>query len=368
MKLKLTNLVVKNLSLPPIGQVTYWDKNTPGFGVRCSTRSKSYVVMFGERRRLQTLGRYPDLGLSEARKQAKFFQVTQVQERPTKAEFDYHNVVAEYLHDCRQRLRKSTLEGYALYLDRISFNGPISKITQGDVLKAVSRFTSSPSSQNYAFTTFKAFFNWAVRRQYLDTNPLGALKRPNKTISRNRVLSDDELGELLDHTLEQRGRFCDIVSLLVFTGQRRSEIALLQWSETNVDFLTLSPDRTKNKREHVVPLGIHALELLNSIEGGNRFVFGTLSDDKPYNGWSRANRRLRQATGIEPFTLHDLRRTYSTVHARIGTPIHVTEKLLNHASGTISGVAAVYNRHSYLEEMKQAVAAFDEYIAKLISG
>ena len=57
---------------------------------------------------------------------------------------------------------------------------------------------------------------------------------------------------------------------------------------------------------------------------------------------------------------------HSTVHAQLGTPIHVTEKLLNHVSGSISGLAAVYNRHSYLEEMKAAVAAYDKYIEDLL--
>jgi len=220
MKLRLTDLAVKKLTLPLNGQVTHWDETTPGFGIRCSTKSKSYVVMYGEKRQLKTIGRYPQIGLSVARKQAKLFQAIQVQAGSQTTELDYQVVVAEYLQDCRQRLRESTLEGYELYLSHISFEGPISKIAQGDVLKAIERYTTSPSSQNYAFTTFKVFFNWAVRRQYLALNPLGALKRPNKTNSRERVLADDELGELLKHTREHRGRFNDIVSLLIFTGRR----------------------------------------------------------------------------------------------------------------------------------------------------
>ena len=65
--------------------------------------------------------------------------------------------------------------------------------------------------------------------------------------------------------------------------------------------------------------------------------------------------------------MHDLRRTFATTHAKIGTPIHVTEKLLNHVSGTISGVAAVYNRHSYMEEMKAAVASYDGFLKTTLS-
>ena len=127
----------------------------------------------------------------------------------------------------------------------------------------------------------------------------------------------------------------------------------------------LEAERTKNKRAHTVPLGQHALELLHRIEGGYTYVFGTPSENKPFNGFSKARRRVLRETELDHFTLHDLRRTFATVHARIGTPIHVTEKLLNHVSGTISGVAAVYNRHSYMEEMREAMVNYDEYLDRI---
>lgn len=365
MKLRLTDLGVKNLAFPPKGQITYWDETTPGFGLRCSTRSKSYVVMYGEQRHLKTLGRYPDTSLQEARRQAKLFLASQAHAPGVSHEVDYWAVVDEYLRDCRSRLRESTLKGYVLYLTNIRLDGPIAQVSQGRILRAIERYTKSPSSQNYAFTTFKVFFNWAVRRQYVASNPLDALKRPHKSVSRDRVLSDDELKTLLDHTRAERGRFNDIVSLLVFTGQRKSEIANLEWAEIARETLNLSPERTKNRREHVVPLGRFSMDLLEQIEGGSRYVFGLPDEDKPFNGWSRAQRRIIEVSGLDHFTLHDLRRTYSTIHARIGTPIHVTERLLNHVSGTISGVAAIYNRHDYLNEMLEAQARYDDFLARL---
>jgi len=366
MKRRLTDLGVKKLATPSKGQVTYWDETTPGFGVRCSARSKSFVVMYGERRRLKTLGRYPDLPLAEARRQARLFLSTQTQLHDPKREYDYEAVVEEYLRDCQARLRASTLEGYNVYLNGINFGGQISEISQGDVIRAIERFTVRPAGQNYAFTTFKVFFNWAVRRQYLDANPLEALKRPHPARSRDRVLSDVELKALLAHTFSRRGRFNDIVSLLVLTGQRRGEIANLTWSEIHKDRLVLPPERTKNNREHVLPLGKKSIDLLNDIEGGSDHVFGLPDDDRPFRGWSKSQKRLLRETGLDHFTLHDLRRTFATLQARLGTPIHVTEKLLNHSSGTISGVAAVYNRHSYFEEMRNAIDAYESYIEELV--
>ena len=69
---------------------------------------------------------------------------------------------------------------------------------------------------------------------------------------------------------------------------------------------------------------------------------------------------------FDDYTLHDIRRTFSSTMARLGTPIHVTEKLLNHASGAISGVAAIYNRHSYRDEMRGAMSAYEDHLANLI--
>lgn len=367
MQTRLTDLGVKKLSLTQSGQVTHWDMNTPGFGIRCSTKRKSFVVMYGKERRLKTLGRYPELSLAEARKSARLFLAMQNLTGDPQTKHDYQAVVRSYLADCRGRLRTSTLKGYVLYLSNITFAGNIDDVTQADVVNAIERYTDSPSSQNYAFTTFKVFFNWAVRRQFVASNPLNALKRPNRSIARDRVLSDEELRTLLRFTRSNRSRFHDIVSLLALTGQRKSEIADLKWSEVDGDTLVLSPERTKNKREHRVPICTLALDTLHSIEGGEQYIFGTPSKDQPYNGWSKAQRRIVKETGLDHFTLHDLRRTFSTIHAKIGTPIHVTEKLLNHASGSISGVAAVYNRHSYIEEMRLAIVAYDEYLANLLS-
>ncbi len=366
MKLHLTDLAVKKLSPPPGGQVTYWDEATPGFGLRLSAKAKSYVVMYGGKRQLKTLGRYPDLSLGDARKQAKVFLARHITNPNPDTSFDYQAVLTEYLADCRGRLRASTMKGYSHYLKHIRFKGAIGNITPPTIMSAIARHTSHPSSQNHAFTTFKVFFNWSVRRQYLKSNPLVALKRPNSTPSRERVLSEEETKTLLTYTLGNRSRFNDVVSLLLLTGQRKSEIADMRWSEVDGDMLVLPPSRTKNKRSHQVPICPLALHLLETCDGGQTFVFGTTERDGPFNGWNRAQLRLMTETGLAHFTLHDLRRTFATIHAKLGTPVHVTERLLNHVSGTVSGVAAIYNRHSYGEEMRAATVTFGDFITKLI--
>ena len=363
--MRLTELAVKKIANPKNGQDTHWDEITPGFGLRCSTRAKSFVVMYGRTRKLKTLGRYPELSLANARREAKRALLDDKTLIRSVSEVDYGRAVRLYLSDCNARLRPSTLEGYSLYLNGFDLKGPLTEITRADLQREIGKLKGRPSSQNYAFTTAKVFLNWALRHELITANPLSGLNRPNRTVSRERTLDDEELIHLLNYTLNHRDRFNDIVTLLALTGQRRGEIASLEWSDIDGDSLTLSGEKTKNKRAHTVPLGRRAQNILTAIEGGSRFVFSTADADRPFSGWTRAKKRLDQKTGLSNYTLHDLRRTYSTIHAKIGTPIHVTERLLNHVSGTISGVAAVYNRHSYLEEMRQAVEGFEDYLENL---
>ena len=67
----MTDLTIRQLPFTPPGQQTYWDITTPAFGLRVGTRSKSFVAMYGQKRKLKTLGRYPDISLADARLAAK---------------------------------------------------------------------------------------------------------------------------------------------------------------------------------------------------------------------------------------------------------------------------------------------------------
>ena len=84
-----------------------------------------------------------------------------------------------------------------------------------------------------------------------------------------------------------------------------------------------------------------------------------------FSGFSKSKRRFDTDCGIADWTLHDLRRTAATHMAGLGVAPHVVERILNHASGTISGVAAIYNRFGYQSEMRQALAAWEDKIIKL---
>jgi integrase len=118
-----------------------------------------------------------------------------------------------------------------------------------------------------------------------------------------------------------------------------------------------------------MPYGDLAARVFGNLPQAGPYLFPSRSErGTVFSGWGKSKERFdKDLAQVEPYTLHDLRRTFATTHAKIGTPIHVTEKLLNHVSGTISGVAAVYNRHSYMEEMRAAVTAYDVYLENILN-
>jgi integrase len=137
---------------------------------------------------------------------------------------------------------------------------------------------------------------------------------------------------------------------------------------------TIPRERAKNDRAHEVHLSELAIEIIGSLPkiGSSEFVF-TTTGRTPVSGYSRSKgtldchmRKLAGETVIEDWILHDLRRTAATGMARLNIAPHVVDRILNHVSGTIRGVAAVYNRHAYLEERKAALEAWGRYVEGLV--
>ena len=373
-KVTLTEITLKSLATPAKGQVTYWDESTSGFGVRVSQGgTKSFVVVHGVNRQRETLGRYPTISLKQARDQAKklLAQITLGVEQ--KRTITYADARELFLEACEARNKKNTVDYYRKRLDvHFRFGRKrLDEITRTDIQSRIRKIKTSTSEQNHAFVAIRTLLNWALREQYIEQSPIASMKPPAKAQARDHVLSDQELIEVYQKSLEHPYPFGQIVSLLVLTGLRRNEVASLQWDwiDQSEQSITIPAEVTKNKRLHTMPYGDLVEAVFETIPGIGPYLFPARSETGTiFNGWGKSKERFdRSLEDVEPYTLHDLRRTFATTHAKIGTPIHVTEKLLNHVSGTISGVAAVYNRHSYFEEMKAATIIYDEYLEKLLN-
>ena len=193
------------------------------------------------------------------------------------------------------------------------------------------------------------------RARIVTTNPFAGIKAPSseRSRARERVLSDDEL-RLVSTAAEAIGwPFGSIVKLLALTGARRDEVAQVEWREIDFDraLWTLPAARSKNRREHAIPLSVSALEILRSLPRVERsgLVFTTTNGRVPVSGFNKAKDRFDNAIGelraqagseepIEPWVFHDLRRTMATNLQKLGVRLEVTEAVLNHVSGSRAGI------------------------------
>ena len=355
-----------------------------GLEVRWGRRGRpsySFRYRFKNERIRETLGTYPAMKLAEARDKAKerLALVEKGIDPRHYAPPQEHTLdevanlfFSEYL-DARDR-RSAAEVKRMLRNDLLPALGnlPIKSIERRqirDVLDAVRRRGSGIMSNRLLANTRK-LFNWAIERDYVGSNPCANLKAQTEEIRRDRVLSDDEIKALWAACDESNSTISVVAKLLLLTGQRLSEVAGMRWSE--IDEVSsewrLPSARTKNRREHIVPLSDATRAIIATrprIQGCD-FVFST-TGKTPVSGFSRFKAELDLILRFgTPWRLHDLRRTAASGMAALRISPHVIEAALNHASGTISGVAAVYNRYSYLDEKKLALDTWATHLSALV--
>jgi integrase len=246
----------------------------------------------------------------------------------------------------------------------------IHEISKRDVVEVVTAIEQrgAPVAANKALKATKTFLRWCVGRAVLDQSPAEGVPLPSKEVARDRVLDDDELARIILAARKIDGPYGGIVELLALTGQRREEVARLQWQELDMveRIWTIPKSRTKNAKPHIVHLSEQAIDVLKRTDQRCPYVFSKLGT-KPFQEFSRAKRRLDEYSGVIAWRLHDLRRTCVSGMARLGIAPHVADKILNHQSGTISGVAAVYQRHEFLPERQEALERWGIHTARIIA-
>lgn len=340
--MSLTDATIRALPAPPKGQKIYLDAALKGFGCRVSQGgTKTFLLLLGAQRQKITIGRYPVISLAEARAEAKRLLAEFTLGKRTPQSITFSQAVELFLADKAQSRRPSTVKAYRTKLNRYGFKCKLTGISPTEAARRLNKITAS-SERSHVLVAGKVFFNWCIKRRYLSENPLFGLAKPHCP-PRDRVLTQDEIRRLWS----AQGAFADYCKLLLLTGQRRSE---LRQATVKVDRLIVPASVAKNGRESVIPLTALARSYLQPF---------------PDFDWGRAKAKLDRAIGIAPWTLHDLRRTCATNLAELGVPPYVVERLLNHVTGTISGVAAIYNRYSFLEEMRAAIELWEGRLRSL---
>ena len=368
--MRLTDIVVRNLAAPERGQMSYPDDTLAGFSVRVSQGgTKTFCLVYGRDRQRVTLGRYPILGLAEARTEAKRFLAERTLNKFRPPRLKASEALQRFLKEKEGKNRPSTLK---ITTGVINNHFPklllkyLEDIQTDDVTAVTDRLLKKGQlgAAAHAFTAIHTFLRWCVRRRYLQHSPAEALEKPGQNISRERTLTDDEICAVWRATDAMTGHFGAIVKLLMLTGQRRSEIGGLRADYVAGNSICLPSTITKNKRTHTFPIGAASRNILTSnITEGTTLLFPARGrPGQPFNGWSKGKALLDQKAKIAPWTLHDLRRTFATGLQRLGVRIEVIEELLNHVSGTRAGIVGVYQRHRYEEEMRAAVELWESHL------
>jgi len=212
-----------------------------------------------------------------------------------------------------------------------------------------------------------------MREGLAASNPVLFSNKATDERSRDRVLTDAELVAIWRAC--RADQYGTILKLLILTAARHEEVGGMRKDELDLErrLWVIPRERAKNDRAHILPLSPSAVALLTDAaqRSGRDLVFG--EGEGSFSGWSKCKARLDERiakAGLElvGWRLHDIRRTAASGMAQLGAQPHIIERVLNHAGGQISGIAAVYNRHTYESEMRRALELWAEHVMAVVSG
>jgi integrase len=336
-----------------------------------------------KKQRFVTLGRYPATSLAEARDLAREslkaagrgidpVEAAKQEKLKKASSRTLGQAVSGFLERYVRRHNRSHREierVFNTYILPRWEDRPLDAISPADIHEVLDQLVDAghPYMANRVLAHVRKFFNWCKERHWLTDLPTDGIKKPGKEQSRDRILGKDEVQRFWASCDELGWPFGPCFKLLLVTAQRRDEVARMKWSDVNLDDAVwmLPRQQTKSDRQHDVPLSPLALSILESLPHNGDFVF-TTTGKSPISGFSKAKARLDGLSEVSAWRLHDLRRTAASGMAEIGIAPHIIEKVLNHSSGQVSGLAAVYNRHTYLREKETALQAWTNQLEQVI--
>jgi integrase len=373
-KRALSDLTVKRAKPPTNGQVDIFDAGYPGFALRVSYgggKSWVYFYRIGGRLRRRSLGAYPAVTLAEARqlwRDAKH-QVSLGRDPGWQraSDLNFESVAREWLK--RDQADKRSLKEVTRIVEKELIpewgQRSIRDIRRHDILVLSDRIADrgATTMARRVMAYVHRLFRWAKSRDLIESNPATDLPKPGREVARDRVLTDAELAAVWKAAVEIGWPYGPAAQLLILTGARRAEIAELKWSEIHGNTIKLSGARTKNAEPHDMPLSEQALDVLSRMPriAGSEYVFG-----KPLRSGAWSNAKIKfSAAKIQPWRIHDLRRTVSTGMNELGTEPHIVEAVLGH---TVKGVAGVYNRAKYEAAKRAALEAWGAHVMALVQS
>jgi integrase len=369
-EIALTDKAVRNAK-PKTRRYEISDAVVRGLRLRVEpSGTKSWSVVRRQRARLtrDTIGRYPELRLAEAREKAA--AITQGSVSIARGSRSFEDVFDEWMQRDQQSNRSAKEVRRAMERDALPrLRGlKIGEVKKHHLLSVIDAAADRGATVagNRLLAYLRRMFSWAVQRDLIDANPASGVGAVVREQSRARVLTLTELRGIFRAASGLLYPFGPMFQLLLLTAQRRREVASAEWGEFDLASRRwiIPGNRTKNGRAHLVHLSEVALPVLSGCEVVRRgaFVF-TTTGTSPVSGFSKAKERIDKITGVQDWTIHDLRRSFATLATEeLGVSPVVVDKILNHVSGSVRGVAAVYQRGEYLEQRSDALEKWARYV------
>jgi integrase len=358
----LTDRSVKSLK-PDSKQYEVRDAATRGLSIRVNTdgsKTWTLIVSKGGRRQRVTLGHYPSLRLTDARRRA-----SERKQSGFRVGGSVETVFASYLEEIKRTRRswRDVEQVARLYMFPVMGPRQMDTITAADGVEMM-EWISRKSSDNRAakaIAYLRPFFRWAAGRSIIPSNPWAVIVPPSGTTeARERVLTDNELSKVWAFAKADTYPFGPFLQLLILTAQRRAEVGGMMWSELDHErsLWSIPSARHKQKRGHEVPLPSAAIEIITPLPRHCDWLFST-TRRSPISGYGKFKNRIDKATGVSNWRLHDIRRTAATRMAELQVPRFTIARVLGHSD---TAITATYDRASYRGEKLEALEQWAQFV------
>jgi integrase len=282
---------------------------------------------------------------------------------------------AAFIERHAEKKRESTLRQIKHVFDDIitpAWGGrTVHDIKRRDIVDLVEGLAEAkPVMANRVQAWLSRFFKWLIERDVIEASPCVGVARPSEEQARDRCLSDAEIRAIWRACAELDKTDGACVQTMILLGQRRGEIAGMRRSEIDGDLWTIPAGRMKGKQAHTIPLPKQVQEIVKRMPriGDGDLVF-TATGKRPLEHFDRIKVELDAHARInEPWRLHDIRRSVASGMPALNIAIPVIEKILAHRKGTFSGIVGVYQRHSFVPEMRAALQKWADHVEHLVTG
>ncbi|MGY4428945.1 integrase [Bradyrhizobium sp. F1.13.1] len=336
----------------------------------------------GDARRQRALGSDP-ADQKRATRKAEAARIAAEEKEARRREDTVANVLTRYYGDHADGLKSGGEVRRVLDKELKSWaKRRVDDIQRSDAIRILDTVKARAPVQSKRLRAYgRHFFQWCISKELIEKNPFDGTAVV-KEVPRDRVLTDDELRLLLRAIERLEWPRRQFAHLLLLTAQRLNEVGDMEWSELKLTdeapTWTLPGARAKNGRAHVVPLAPAAVEILSGMDRikDSPRVFASFS---AAHAKTRIDEVMLEIAGedaatrgddpdevkIEPWRLHDLRRTAATTMPRLKVDVVVVERVLNHQ---MRGVMAVYQLHPFADEKRHALNLWAGFLADLTTA